>query len=240
MSNDQVLEAPTASRGIVSFSLVEPLSAEESAAFAALLSGVTVADGVDVQYLPAQPTDDVSFKETYNTRVEFLPVEATGFLPFLSSTDADLSVPTASKGLVLASLTEDLNAQESAAVSDVLTRIDAPDGFTIGYLPVEPTTDQLKQAYVDNLAFVPEEFAGQAAALLSDDADADAVTASSGLMIIFLEQPPAEDATAFEAFSARQQDFVDDLAAAQVEDGMSAGHEWRISRIHQGWRLHGV
>ena len=221
LSNDQDLSAPAAERGLISFGLTEPLTADEEAALVEIVDSIPTADGLELAYLPATPTDAEVLKATYLTRLDFLPAEAAQFLPFLSSTDADLSVPTAEKGLVVLSLTEDLTADESAALADALADVDTPAGYTVGYLPAEPTTEQLKQAYRDNLAFVPEEFAGQIGALLSDDADPDAVTASSGLMIVFLESPSTE--AEFADFSERQQAFVEALDGADLPEGYSAG-----------------
>ncbi len=221
LSNDQDLSVPAASQGIVSFNLTEPLTADEEAQLAEIVASVPAADGYELAYLPPAPSDVETFKDVYLTRVDFLPAEATEFLPFLASTDGDLAVPEAEKGLVVLSLTEDLTAAESASLAAALADVDTPDGFTVGYLPVEPTTEQLKQAYTDNLAFIPAEFASQVESLLSDDADPDAVTASSGLMIVFLDSPTTE--AEFEAFSDRQQAFVDQLNAADVPEGYEAG-----------------
>lgn len=221
LSNDQDLDAPAAERGLVSFSLTEPLTADEEAALAEIVASVPVAEGVELAYLPATPADAETLKTTYLIRTDFLPAEAAEFLPFLSSTDADLSVPEAEKGLVVLSLTEELTAEESAGLAEALAAIDAPSGYHVGYLPMEPTTEELKAAYADNLAFIPAEFAGQVEALLSDDADPDAATASSGLMIVFLENPTTE--AAFADFSERQQAFVDELDAASFPEGYSAG-----------------
>lgn len=221
LSNDQDLTVPAAAQGMVSFSLTEALTADEEATLRQVVAAVPAADGYELAYLAPAPTDADAFKATYLTRAAFLPVEATEFLPFLSSNDADLAVPTAEKGLVVVGLTEDLTAEESSALADALAAADTPDGFTIGYLPAEPTTDQLKQAYSDNLSFIPAEFAGQVESLLADDADGEAVTASSGLMIVFLDNPSTE--AEFEEFSQRQQAFVDELAAAELPEGYSAG-----------------
>ncbi len=221
ISNDQDLSVPSAEQGLVAFTLTEPFTTDEEAAFAEIVGSIPLADGYTATYLPAVPTDAETLKATYLARTAFLPAEATEFLPFLSSNEGDVSVPEAEKGLVVLSLTEDLTADESRALSDALSGIETPSGFTVGYLPVEPTTEQLKQAYSDNLAFIPAEFAGQVTGLLSDDADTDAVTASSGLMIVFLDAGDTEDEFLEAGF--RQAAFAEDLAAAELPEGYSAG-----------------
>lgn len=220
ISNDQDLAVPSAEQGLVAFSLTEPFTPEEEAAFVEIVAAIPLADGYTATYLPVVPADAEALKATYLTRTAFLPAEATEFLPFLSSNEGDVTVPEAEKGLVVLSLTEDLSADESQGLADALAGIDTPDGFTVGYLPVEPTTEQLKQAYSDNLSFIPAEFAGQVIALLSDDVDADAVTASSGLMIVFLEAGETEEDFLEGGF--RQAAFAEDLAAADLPEGYSA------------------
>lgn len=142
-------------------------------------------------------------KEAYLTNLPGLPPEFAGFLPFLSSNDSDLSAPSASKGSVILNLTEPPTAEELAAFTAAIEAIDLPAGYSVSTPVPEPTTDQLKEAYLNALAFVPADQGGFVEQLLSSSADFDTASASHGLMIVFLQTPDADDVTA----------YLDDLTA---------------------------
>jgi uncharacterized protein len=223
VSNDADLAEPRAARGLVTFSLVAPLDVEDEAALAALVDDLRLPEGTTVAYLPPTPSEQV-FAATFERRMAFLPLEAVEALPFLASIDADLAAPAGERGLVVATLTGPVSQEDSASLADELARLELPAGFTVGYLPQDPTTDQIKQAYRDRLAFIPLEFADQVTSLFSNDADLEALTAGSGLMVILLDDPSiSAGGAALEAFSQRQKAFVNLVDGLDLPVGYSAG-----------------
>jgi predicted RND superfamily exporter protein len=218
-SNDADLSVPRTASGLVTVNLAEPLSAEENAEMTDLASSVDVADGYSVTFLPASPSAE-DFKAVYRTRSQFVPAEQAPFISFLLSNDSDLAGPSASKGMIVVNLSENLTPTEQSNLTAAVAAADLPDGMTASYLPDEATTTQLKQGYSDQAAFIPGDQAEIAQQLLSSDRDMAAPSASHGLMIVLLEQ--AEDERDFEAFSREQADLVAVIDGLDLPDGFSA------------------
>lgn len=220
-SNDADLSVPSAAAGLVSFTLTEPLSSDELAAFEQGLSDLALPDGYSVTALPAAPGDD-EFKAVYSERLAFVPAEFAPLLDFLLSNDKDPAGPSASKGLISVALSEPLTMDEEASLSAAISASELPSGFSASYLPSNPSDAQLKAAYLDRLSFIPVGQVGLVENLLSTDKDLSVPSASSGLMILFLNSPDQADSAAFEAFSLRQQAFVDELNQLDLPDGFEA------------------
>ncbi len=220
-SNDADLSVPIASAGLVSFTLTEPPTADEVAAIQAALADLNLAVGYSATALPLIPAED-DFKEVYRERVAFVPAEFAPFLDFLLSNDKDPAGPSASKGLISVTLSEPLTTAEEESLASAIGSAQLPDGFTASYLPSNPSTTQLKAAYLDRLSFIPAAQVGLVENLLSTDKDLSAPSASSGLMILFLDSPEQTDAAEFEAFSLRQQAFVDEISQLDLPAGYDA------------------
>ncbi len=220
-SNDADLAVPSASAGLVSFALTEPLTDAEVTAFSGALGDLSLPAGYSVVALPTTPTA-ADFKTVYSERLAFVPAEFAPFLDFLLSNDKDPVGPSASKGLVSVSFSEPLTASEEASLAEAIAGAALPAGFSAGYLPTEPTTEELKIAYLDRLSFIPADQAGLVENLLSGDRDLATPSATSGLMLIFLNSPDQADAMAVEEFSFRQQAFVDAIDGLDLADGYEA------------------
>ncbi len=216
VSNDADLEAATAAKGLITVNLSEPATPDEVAELASAVAGLSTPFSARVLDPGATGED---FKTLYADRLAFLPADVAPFLDFLMASDRDRVANVASKGLVVANLTEPLTADEEAALADMLTGVDV-DGITVGFTPaVAPTTEELKAGYRDGLAFIPAEQAGVVSNLLGADRDMDALTASHGLMLVFLTDAPADEQ---EAFGLRQQALADQLAGLDLPEGFEA------------------
>jgi predicted RND superfamily exporter protein len=107
----------------------------------------------------------------------------------------------------VAAVTEAINAAEyeGTALSDLAVAQPGADPIVSFLNPVEqavangaplPTTDdEVKATFTAGLQQAPPEAAGFLSALLSNDADLDAATASSGLVLAFFEAPANNDET---------------------------------------------
>ncbi len=221
-SNDADLSVPQASAGLISFSLTEPASAEEVEAVRAALAAIEAPEGVSVSVLTPEPATAGELKELYRERLAFVPAEVVPFLDFLLSNDRDPAGPSASKGLITATLTEPLTAADEAGLLSALSSAPLPSGYAVSFLPSDPTDTELKAAYLDRLAFVPAEQAGLVENLLSADRDLAVPSATHGLMIVFLESPDFEDTDAQIDAALRQQAAVDAIAELDLPDGYSA------------------
>ncbi len=158
-------------------------------------------------------------KEAYLANFPDLPAEFAGVLPFLSSNDSDLSAPSASKGMVVLNLTELPTDEELSALAEALDGIELPAGYSLSTPVSDPTTEGLKEAYLNALAFVPADQGGFVEQLLSSSADFESATASHGLMLVFLQTPDPEDVTAYvEDISA----LSDSLAELDLPAGFTA------------------
>ncbi len=217
LSADKTDSPLRAANGLVVLNLVAPLVAEQEAALADLLNTVEVADGFTLTLLPSQYTTTDQLKAGYLANSAFLPAEFAGFLPFLSSNDADLSVPSAAKGTVVFNLTEPPTDEELLAFGAVLESLSVPDGYHLSSSNPDPTTDELKAAYVDALAFVPAEQSGLITQLVASSADLETGTASHGLMLVFLSTPGADELVEY-------TDDLVSLADALSELDLPAGY----------------
>ena len=169
---------------------------------------------------PELPTEAI--KQTYIESIPNLPPEVQPILGFLAANDADLSVPSASAGLVSFTLTEPLTAEEEAAFTAAVGGAQLADGYSATVLPANPSEDVFKSVYRERSAFIPIEQSGLVENLLSDDKDLEAPSASSGLMLVFLNATDQADSEAYTAFAERQQALVDDINALTLPEGFTA------------------
>ncbi|MDH3306802.1 MAG: MMPL family transporter, partial [Acidimicrobiia bacterium] len=220
-SNDADLTVPRASAGLIAFGLSEAPTAEDLAAVEAALASVYVPAGYGLELLPPQPSEAV-FKDVYRQRLAFVPAEVAPLLDFLLSNDRDPSGPSASKGLVSISLAEELTAAEESSFADALASLELPPGFAVSYLPSDPSTAQLKAAYLDRLSFIPAEQSGLVENLLSGDRDLAAPSAGHGLMIVFLAATDPGDPDAQIEAALRQQEAVDAIGELDLPAGYEA------------------
>ena len=162
---------------------------------------------------PTMPTD--ALKQVYLSALDSLPPEVAGFLPFLSSNDADLAIPQAGSGLINVTLTEPLTPDEDAAFAELAASIDLADGYSVTYLPAAPSAEAFKSVYQTRSQFLPAEVAPFLAFLLSNDVDPSGPTASKGSVIVNL----SEELTADE-----QASLADAIASADLPAGITASY----------------
>ena len=219
LSADKTDSPLRASNGLVVLSLAAPLAPDQEAALADLLGTVEVADGFTLTLLPSQYTTTDQVKAGYQANSAFLPVEFAGFLPFLSSNDSDLSVPSGAKGTVVFNLTELPTDEELLAFGEVLESIAVPDGYRVSSPNPNPTEAELKAAYVDAFAFVPAEQSGLITQLVSSSADLETATASHGLMLVFLNTPDSDEQV---EFTDELVSMAESLSGLDLPEGYSA------------------
>ena len=215
----------TGQAGLIVLTFTEPITPEDQGLLGQVLGSVGLPDGFTLAPAgapepPDGPPTVEEIKTGYLAAREALPPEFTGFLSFLTSSDFDPGVPSASKGLVAATLTDDLTSEDLSSLATELSAIDIPSGYRLGFTGPDPTTNDLKQAFTDGLDFIPADQAGVVEQLLSSDRDLGAVTASNGLLIVFVEQPA--DEADFTLLTEEQSALADDIAALDLPDGITA------------------
>lgn len=215
VSNDADLEAVTARKGLITVNLGEPATPQEIAEVAAAVAGLGTP--LDARVLDPTATG-ASFKALYADRLSFLPPEVAPFIDFLLSNDRDRLANTASKGMIVANLTEPLTEIEEQGLAASLSSVDVP-GMSLTYTPANPTDEQVKEGFRDGLAFIPAEQVGVVENLLGSDRDMAGPRASNGLMLVFLTDAPPDEQ---EEFGIRQQEMVDELSLLDLPDGFEA------------------
>ncbi len=188
------------------------------------------------QGMPTTDNDDSSAFAPDNPAIaasdyineNFAESASVAALQFVVSSAADEAASVGSVDVVgldglaaVAAVTEAINAAEyeGTALSDLAVAQPGADPIVSFLNPVEqavangapsPTTDdEVKATFTTGLQQAPPEAAGFLSALLSNDADLDAATASSGLVLAFFDAPTSNDET--DVLVELQSQVLDDL-----------------------------
>ena len=216
----------TGQGGLIVLNLSREVAPADQATLGQVLGAVTLPDGFALgpaagpSEPPALPATTEEIKTAYLDGRAALPAEITGFLSFLTSSDFDPTVPSASKGLVVATVTADPTSAELDELASGLAAIDVPVGYRIGFMGSDPSAAELKQAFSDGLDFIPADQGGVVEQLLSSDRDLEAVSASNGLLIVFMEQPADEEDRT--RLSDEQAALADEIASLDLPEGFTA------------------